>query len=171
MDHSEQLVKNSCQSPAPKEPELPKCSQTFDCEDEGFKYVVGFLAFKFRDKYPNFGEKTCETPSFEKNNCPWIYALSRGGLTAPSSDFVAIIQKFNNIFCAVHGSSLCKEGKLMGSMIDRISNEFPDFPLEVIQKFVKTQTSIRIKRLNHFLKVENEARKARNAEKRKHFTT
>ena len=170
-DHSDQFSEDSPQSSVSRSTELPKSSKHFNCEDEGFKYVVGFLAYKFKDKYPHFGEKTCETPIFEKVDCPWIYALSRGGLTAPSTEFVNVIKKFNDIFCAVHGSTLSKEGKLLGSMTHRISKEFPTFPLDVIQKFVKTRTFIRIKRLNYFLKVENEARKARNAEKRKHFTS
>ena len=32
----------------------------FNCEDEGFKYVAGYIAHAFRTKYPEFGSKTCK---------------------------------------------------------------------------------------------------------------
>ena len=170
-DESDQFGTDSKGSSAAQNSELSKSSKTFNCSDQGFKYVVGYLARSFQNQYPQFGEKTCETPIFEEVDSPWIYALSRGGLTAPSREFIQTIQNFEEIFKSTHGETLCKKGKLIGSMVEKITKAFPDFPPEVIKKYVRTRTFIRIRDLNYLIKAENEARKARNAEKRKHFTT
>ena len=143
----------------------------FSCEDEGFKYVAGFIAHSFHTKYPEFGEKTCEKPIFEKNDAPWIYALSRGGLMAPSSELVDKLSQINNLFLEIHGDNISRKPNIIKSASQIICERFPNFPKEVIQKFVKTRTFIRIRKLNHDLQTEAESVRRRNAEKRKHFTT
>ena len=141
------------------------------CEREGQKYIAGYLAAAFHVKYPDFGEKTCDKSIFEPNNSPWIYALSRGGLTVPSAELVNKVNEFDKIFDSIHGSDICRKPNVIKRLTEAISTHFPAFPHEVIQKFSKTRTFIRIKTLNEQLKVEAESIKARNALKRKHFTS
>jgi hypothetical protein len=142
---------------------------SFECGEEGLKYVAGFLAHKFRIKYPEFGEKTRNLSSFERNDCPWICALSRGGLTAPSEDFFSKIKKFENTFKELHGNSIDRNFQIISNATKKICLENPGFPAEVVKTFVKTRTFIRIKFLNHQLKVVAESKRARNLKKIKHF--
>ena len=132
--------------------------------------LLGFLAHKYRIKYPQFGEKTCQISTRTQNNCHWILALSRGGLTAPSKEFENIMHKFEDIFNGIHGQTISKCKSVIRSVTKIISQKFPDFPSEVIHTFVKTRTFIRIKHLNGQLKIEADSTKKRNAEKKKHFT-
>ena len=143
----------------------------FNCEDEGFKYVAGYIAHAFRTKYPEFGSKTCKKFVFERNDAPWIFALSRGGLMAPSPELLEKLHKFNTIFLEIHGDNISRKPNIIKSTAAKICQLFPDFPMKVIQKFVKTRTFIRIRKLNHELQTEAESIRVRNAEKRKHFTT
>ena len=143
----------------------------FSCEDEGFKYVAGYIAYNFQSKYPEFGEKTCEKFIFEKNDAPWIFALTRGGLMAPSVELVDKLHQFNLIFLEIHGDNISRKHNIIKTVTEAISEKFPNFPKEVIQKFVKTRTFIRIRKLNYDLQTEAESVRKRNAEKRKHFTT
>ena len=122
-------------------------------------------------KYPEFGEKTDNLNVFEQNDCPWIFALSRGGLTAPTQNFVSTIKKFEKTFQDIHGSSISKKNNVISDATEKICEENQNFPTEVIKTFVKTRTFIRIKFLNHQLKVQAESNKARNSKKIKHFQT
>ena len=60
---------------------------SFDCPNEGLSYVAGFMASKFCNEFPELGQKTCDASPFQPTNSPWLSALSRGGLTQPSTDF------------------------------------------------------------------------------------
>jgi hypothetical protein len=144
-------------------------SATFNCSEEGKKYVGGYLAHAFQQKYPEFGDKTCDLSSFEKNNNPWICALSRGGLTAPSKFLMDKINQFEDIFNQIHGSSINSKPQIIKTTIKLISHHFPTFPVEVITKYARTRTFLRVKFLNHNLKCEAEATRARNAAKKRHF--
>jgi hypothetical protein len=135
------------------------------------KYIAGYLAYKFRVKYPEFGEKTNNLNVFEQNDCPWIFALSRGGLTAPAQNFVATIQQFEKTFQEIHGNFISNKKNIIADATKKICKENQTFPSEVIKTFVKTRTFIRIKFLNHQLKVQAESNKARNIKKIKHFQT
>jgi hypothetical protein len=116
-------------------------------------------------KYPEFGEKTDNLNVFDQNDCPWIFALSRGGLTAPSQNFVSTIKKFEKTFQEIHGSSISKRKCIIADAARKICEENQSFPSEVIKTFVKTRTFIRIKFLNHQLKVQADSNKARNSKK------
>jgi hypothetical protein len=148
-------------------------SQSFDCSKEGLKYVAGFLSHKFRIKYPHLGTKTRDKTDFEQSDSPWITALSRGGLTLPSNDFLKQIFLFEKIFKEIHGTNgLNTQYKVMGTTISHISAKFPDFPFEIIKTYVRTRTFIRIKYLNQRLKKEKEEKKrSRDFKKKKHFMT
>jgi hypothetical protein len=141
-----------------------------DCSLEGLKYVAGYLAHKLRVKYPELGSRTSEQYAFAQATAPWISTLSRGGLTVPSVQFMENILAFEELFKEIHGDGLNTQHKVMQTTIEYITLKFPSIPNEIIKKYVRTRTFIRIKFLNHQLKAEDEARKLRNLNKRKHFT-
>ena len=130
------------------------------CEREGKKYIAGYIAFCFKSKYPDFGEKTCDKSIYESKESPWIFALSRGGLTVPSIELVNKIEEFENFFDSIHGCDICRKPNVIKQTVEAICRQFPSFP-----------AFMRIRTLNENLKVVAESIKARNAQKRKHFTT
>jgi hypothetical protein len=151
--------------------EFSDSTPTFDCSAEGLKYICGFLAHKFRFTHPEFGTKTNENSVFEKVEAPWISALSRGGLTIPSTEFAQTIYAFEDIFKTIHGSDICTKEKVIASTIKIIEEKFPLFPKEVIKKYVRTRTFIRLKFMNQQLKANKEAKKRRNQMKIRHFSS
>ena len=143
----------------------------FDCSKEGLKYIAGYLAHKFRIKYPDLGTRTDAAASFKNHSeSKWITALSRGGLMLPSHEFLSKMIQFEKIFKEVHGNGLNTQYKVMQTTIEHILQSFPDFPLEIIKKYVRTRTFIRIKELNNKIRKTKEANRKRNVKKVKHFT-
>jgi len=102
------------------------------------------------------------------SNALWIATLSRGGLTVPSEQFLRTVQTFELVFKEIHGDGLNTQYKVMETNIQIISSRFPTVPVEVVKKYVRTRTFIRIKHLNLLLKAEKDLR--RNKRKLKHFT-
>lgn len=148
-------------------------SQTFDCADEGLKYVAGFLAHKFRQKYPELGCKTRDLVNPGQTISPWISALSRGGLTLPSDSFLKQVRLFEEVFKDIHGKNgLNAQYRVMETTEKQILGRFKSVPAEVVKKYVRTRTFIRIKFLNQKVKVEKEAkRKSRDLAKKRQFMT
>jgi hypothetical protein len=144
-------------------------SDDFDCSKEGLKYIAGFIAKKFRIKYPHLGTKTIDKADVEDFDSKWIIALSRGGLTLPSKEFLSKICLFEKIFKEIHGNGLNTQHGVIETTIQYILKRFPEFPRDIIKKFVRTRTFIRIKELN--CRIKNSTNKKRSANKFKHFTS
>ena len=144
----------------------------FDCGTEGLKYVAGYLAHAFRIKYPTLGCKTSlfRESFFTKTSAPWILSLSRGGLTVPSQAFFENICKFENVFCDFHGKTVSREKQVVEALTSKIMTLHKVREGDIVKKFVRTRTFIRIKFLNHQLQAEAQSLRARNAEKNKHFS-
>jgi hypothetical protein len=132
------------------------------------KYIAGFIAKKFCLKYPHLGIKTVDKADVQNYDSEWILALSRGGLTLPSKEFLSKIFWFENIFKEIHGNGLNTQHRVIETAIQYILKRFPDFPRDIIKKFVRIRTFIRIKELNR--RIKNSTHKRRNANKFKHFT-
>ena len=148
-------------------------SQSFDCSQEGLKYLAGFLAHKFRLKYPELGCKTKDVSNLAQNNSPWISALSRGGLTLPSDHFLNQVRQFEEVFRDIHGKNgLNAQYQVMETTVKQIQARFKSVPGDVVRKYVRTRTFFRIKFLNQKLREEKEAKKKnRDLVKKRHFTT
>lgn len=143
--------------------------QDFDCEEQGFSYVVGYVAHKFSKKYPELGYKTCEASIFQKDSSPWITAISKGGLTKPSQNFLSQAKELEILFKQYQGKTIRKTSRLVENFIDLAVQKFPNLPQEVIAKFARTRTYIRIKYLNSQLSREAAAR--RQSKQLKQFQT
>lgn len=160
--------------PNPQGTENFDSSSTFDCSEEGLKYIAGFLAHKFRQKYPELGCKTCESPNSGVSSSAWISSLSRGGLTLPSENFMKQILVFESIFKDIHGKNgLNSEYKVMETTVNQIQCKCNSVPIDVVRKYVRTRTFIRIKFLNQKLKEEKDAKRKnrRDLAKNRHFVT
>ena len=56
-------------------------------EKEGLKYIAGYAAFKFINKYKNLGNPTEMLVNPEND---WINYISRGKIISPSSDLFKV---------------------------------------------------------------------------------
>ncbi|KFM70956.1 Transposable element P transposase, partial [Stegodyphus mimosarum] len=107
--------------PSPKEPspmawelELNSARQFSTAEKEALTYVAGYIAYRVRDKDPSLGtisKNSADEPIF---NSEWIKLLSLGGLTSPSHSWMNTVYEFENIFCAVHGTTYYKGKHVIG---------------------------------------------------------
>lgn len=69
---------------------------------EALRYIAGYVAFKFKHKYPTLGVPTKKLDSLE--NPRWLEIISRGLLLTPRGDFWRLAQ--------MHGAFLSKEKKM-----------------------------------------------------------
>jgi hypothetical protein len=148
---------------------LSSSSQNFDCNDEALKYVAGYLAHKFRLKFPEFGNKTSSLNDLQKLESPWIVALSRGGLCMPSAEFIRQTFELEKLFNKIHGCTFRKSGSVIRSTSDEAVRAVKSLPEEVVRAFIKTRTFIRIKYLNCQLRAPQHSASKRNQNKINHF--
>ena len=117
----------------------------FDCSKEGLKHIAGYLAHKFRFKYPHLGLKTFEPSEENFTESKWISALSRGGLTLPSQAFLSNIVSFEKVLKEIQGNGLNTQYKVMQTTIDHILERFPNFPPDIVKNMFKPALSFKLK--------------------------
>ena len=120
----------------------------FDCSSEGLAYIAGYLAFKFKHQYPELGVKTCEAPVFPEDNSRWITALSRGGLMKPSNNFLQTVHLFEMEFVKFHGGKVNQASNVVKRFSNILETKFPNVPADVVKKFSRLRTFVRLKELN-----------------------
>ena len=125
---------------------------SFDCGEQGLRYVAGYIAHKLRPLYPDLGCKTCDEGLFVQDLSPWITQLSRGGLINPSEDFLATIKKFEVHFNALHKEKLDPSKGVISRLVQTLQLHHPDVALPIIKKYCRTRTFIRLKHLNREIK-------------------
>lgn len=145
-----------------------------DTTYDGFIYLTGWIAKKFKKLHPNLGKFTKDVvPSEHAYSVPvepWVQHLSHGGLIQPATQFVEIAWQMELMF-----NELCSDGFLKGpKIIERLTESIRrkvekinmNFPTQVIKAFVKQRIFIRIKYKNHISKENAEKRAAKNKLKR-----
>ncbi|XP_071574859.1 uncharacterized protein [Temnothorax nylanderi] len=117
-------------------------------EDEGLKYVAGYVAYRFKSKYPQLGVETREMPTI--NNGDWIQFISRGKCMYPSEDMIATARIMNIEFEKYHGSNLRKDQLIFNKLADIIHDKIQpiQLPRDVILCLVRTRTYIRVRVIN-----------------------
>jgi hypothetical protein len=130
---------------------------------------LGYIAHKFRFKFPELGEKTSSLNDAKKLDCPWIAALSRGGLHAPSAEFTSQAFQIEKYFNLIHGQTFKDGSSIIKGTADQVVRIVTSLPEEVVRAFIKTRTFIRIKFLNHQLRFNDHSAKNRNQNKIQHF--
>jgi len=143
---------------------------SFDCPNEGLSYIAGFIAARLKNDFPELGQKTSEACPYQQTNYPWLTALSRGGLTQPSTEFFNMIKQFENIFLQFHGPTLSKESNVIKNFQKVLLQKFPSLHPKIAMKYSRTRTFIRIKFLNHKLKSKLSAIERRESKKKSQFS-
>ncbi|KAJ3640227.1 hypothetical protein Zmor_003540 [Zophobas morio] len=115
---------------------------------EGLRYVAGYVAHRFRHKYPHLGTPAENVPhSFEAD---WIQFLSRGNLLQPSSDLLHAAELLETLFLTFHGTQINKQPYIIKYLVQQLKRHLPENMLadEVYHCLVRTRTFIRIRELN-----------------------
>lgn len=124
---------------------------------EGLKYITGYVAFRFRDKY-NLG-----TPSRDmkiQNMPDWVQFISRGSLLYPNMALINAANIMEEQFCQMHGNFLSKEKNIFNILADKIIEKLIDtLPREIILCLVRTRTYIRLREINKNISMHNYKRK------------
>ena len=145
------------------EVDIDKATRYDSCA-KGLSYVMGYIARKFKDEFPNLGSKTCDIPLFDYNHTqsPWIIFLSKGGLTAPSDEFLEDGKIFEHMFNEFHGlrGEVNRNAKVLDNFTDLLCSRFGNkYHRKVLAHFSKTRTMIRLKDLNLSLKQKSQNKK------------
>lgn len=110
-----------------------------DIESQGLIYIAGYVAHRYRHKYPQLGSATKTAI-----HCPdSLSFISRGNCLRPSQDFFKIAEIMNNEFILFHGDFFDQENKIFDKLTQivclKINNSVPK---EVVACLVRTRTYV-----------------------------
>ena len=126
-------------------------------EIDGFKYVLGCVANKFKNKYAFL----C---SLEKEN-DWITYLDRGGLKRMNKDIADQFKKMEEIFRSRHKDDLLEECQAVNGLTSLAKFVVEDIPVEVIGEFFRRRIYFRIKMLNNELALDSGRKESKKMKK------
>ena len=169
-------------------PPAPEPTSQFDSVDQALKFVAGWLAWCFQDKYHDqltYGPTGQLPPEFLED-FPWLTTISRGGLLVPTLEFVEVLrlmEKDFDEFHSKHPHRIDLEKGVFDRMADILYSKYEEeVPREVILKYTRFRTFVLLKWLNHKLAEEKAKKKTaktregggwgarRNARKVGHYT-
>ena len=149
---------------------LKDSPKKFDCGEEGLAYLAGYyIAHKFCSIYPELGTKTCDFHLFHEDSSPWITQLSRGGLVKPSEDFLKTVKEFEKLFEEFHSDKINTTKVVISKLVENLQKQHPTVPTQLIKKFARTRTFIRLKHLNQDIKTASLLK--RNIQQKKQFSS
>lgn len=146
----------------------PEESQLFDeferhvhnqtiLEDNALLYITGYVAHRFRNRYPDLGVPTKSLPHLFND---WICTLSKGNCMYPSTNFLNAAIITEEEFLKLHGHFFSKEDKIFDKLTNIVSMKTNNqFPKEVIACLVRTRTYIRLRTMNKDIKQNNVQKK------------
>ncbi len=137
-----------------------------DCSSEALKYLAGYVAHKFKDRYPELSQQGSVDPPI---SCPWIDTYSYGGLTKPSQEWLEQYERIEGEFNNFHGNGIQKDAQIIEKFGKHLVIKFPTVSKDILKFCSKMRTHIRIKYLRTCYKSNFEQKK--NQKKMKHFTT
>ena len=129
-------------------PEFPQSetSKKWDKEHQGLTWLAGRIARKFSDIHPDLGRKTSDYEPYEDiGDNTWLFTVSKGGLRAPSDDFIFDYERFNALFCHFHGKSANRGDRVLDKLVEILKHHFGDkYNDKLYQFFTKSRTHIRM---------------------------
>lgn len=136
---------------------------------DAIEYLTGWVAKKYRFKYPEIGSTTTELMKSKMSSChdyslpSWINHLSYGGLIVPSNKFKKIVLKTEWLFKKFTKNQIPKTNNVVKQLTKNflkrmIVNEKYKV---VIQTYIKQRILIRMKYFNSNMISLNKVRKSR----------
>lgn len=131
--------------------------------EQGLKYVTGYVAHHFKEKYPFLEDKSQMLVVTEEEN--YISILSREGLTHLSKVFLDAAKIMEQEFKKFHHKSLSSEKYIFKKVTKLVEKRVKNIPHEVLLCFIRTRTYIRLRALNNLICDENRKRKEKKLTK------
>jgi hypothetical protein len=124
--------------------------------DEAIRYIAGYVAYRFRNKY-NLGNSTNYHYSETEPIPDWFNFISRSGLLQPNSDLFELAKILDSEFQKMHGNSLCGEKRIFKTLVEKTVSQIgsTSVPFEVILCLSRTRTYIRLRNLNRKISFSN----------------
>ncbi|OXU21237.1 hypothetical protein TSAR_009035 [Trichomalopsis sarcophagae] len=121
--------------------------------DEALIYVAGYVAYRFRSKYPMLGTPTREIPNTDPTH--WICHISRGSLIYPLDELLSSARILEKDFKSFHKDSLSDTNLIFVKVASLVKRKIDDqfhIPDEAFLCLVRTRTYIRLRELNKIRK-------------------
>lgn len=142
--------------------------QTNTAEEDGFQYVAGWIARKFKNEFPELGSITKANEEHKYTLPSWLDHLSFGGLTTPSNEWMQVVKLIENEFNIYNGKEKLNNSPNISKILtDKIMKKQTAFPQKIIKAYILQRIFIRIKYLN--LKIKED--KFNKLIKRKNYNT
>lgn len=136
-------------------------------KEQGLKYIAGYVAYRFRNKFQSLGNKTRELDP--PPNVDFINIISKGGLMYPSEELFQAARYMETEFIKYHGLNYLQKKKgiftHVAKQVQLHNNN--NIPFEVLHCLVRTRTYIRLRLINKKISDDNKRRK--EDRKRKHI--
>lgn len=126
-------------------------ARPLESEDEHLMYLAGWLAEKFKNKFPYLGSTLTETQS---NKIPsYVPYLLHVKHKIPSVKFIENVVSMNDLFNEYHNGldTLRAEKNIVRDFSLLLTKRSIDLPREVIMSFSKQKTLLRVKYLNSYI--------------------
>jgi len=131
--------------------------------EEGLKYIAGYVAFRFKSK-----DKTLdtETRQLETSDPDWLQFISRWKCIYPSDKLLQCAYIMNIEFAKYHGFSLNKENFIFQKLANIVQAKLKiKISEEVLLCLIRTRTYIRVREINRAIASENHRRKQKKMSK------
>ncbi|KAJ4442669.1 hypothetical protein ANN_04258 [Periplaneta americana] len=100
------------------------------CEEDGLQYIAGYVASKFKDKYPDLGDYTHKLQATHDYCIPsWVQHLSFGGLVKPSDKWMNNFHKIEKHFIEFHGNEVQRGENVLKGLLNMYQDILVTFPL------------------------------------------
>jgi hypothetical protein len=80
--------------------------------------MCGYVAGRFRQKYPKLGTQVMQQSAASMGNYSWISLLSKGNLLHSCEELVSAAKIMEKEFFKMHGSGLCKKPLVFRSVVN-----------------------------------------------------
>lgn len=127
-----------------------------DEETDGFEYVLGWVAAKYKHKYPWLS-------SLEKKD-NWVGCKDRGGLQHMNNKFSDSFVELEEIFRKRHSDQLCEESQALIRLI-KLAEHVQDIPQDVTKFYFRCRIHFRVRELNRQLSLEKTRKKCQKMKK------
>jgi len=134
--------------------ELEKLVVIETVETEALIYVAGYVAHRFRHKYPDLGVPT----AILQLRDDWLSYISKGNCIYPSKELQAAATLMNEEFVKFHDNTFSSEDLILDKLTTIICKKV-SLPETVIASLVRTRTYIRLRHINNLIKQRNCTRK------------
>jgi hypothetical protein len=133
------------------------------CEEGGKEYVAGYIAAHFLQDHPELSRIGAQ----EERSGFWVQYLSdkEQGLCEPSTLWMALFRKFEDIFRIFHGDKSCsKLPGVVAHLKQILTDNYQDVPVDVIAYYSKFRILLRVRYLNKLLEDQKFLKQERSRE-------